>query len=117
MWMINPVYLCRKHLLGEHVETHMYFGCLAQNKSLDGYVDKGLFEFKSLKLRHDELMNELLRRGYDHHSPMERLIEDNQTSKVINSKVDRIKSMNDLFLRCQDCKKLWDEINGRKKLT
>jgi len=26
MWMLNPKALCRKHLMGEHVEIHMLVG-------------------------------------------------------------------------------------------
>lgn len=36
MWNINPRYMCRKHLLGEHVETHMLVGSLRKEKSVQG---------------------------------------------------------------------------------
>jgi len=29
MWMTPPAGMCRKHLLGEHVELHMLLGQLA----------------------------------------------------------------------------------------
>jgi hypothetical protein len=28
MWMVPPKVMCRKHLLGEHVEIHMLAGSL-----------------------------------------------------------------------------------------
>ena len=28
MWMVNPGFMCNKHLLGEHVECHMLVGHL-----------------------------------------------------------------------------------------
>ena len=33
MWLVNPALLCRQHLLGEHVEMHMFAGHI-----LEGYV-------------------------------------------------------------------------------
>ena len=31
-WMVDPRLLCRKHLLGEHVENHMFIGTLKRVK-------------------------------------------------------------------------------------
>lgn len=28
MWMVDPKIMCRKHLLGEHLELHMLAGCI-----------------------------------------------------------------------------------------
>ena len=39
MWMVNPEILCRKHLLGEHVELHMLVGWIIKGKSIQGYLD------------------------------------------------------------------------------
>ena len=44
MWMIDPKMLCKKHLLGEHVELHMFVGTINKNKKLDGYKKNGLVE-------------------------------------------------------------------------
>ena len=35
MWMIDPTMLCTKHLLGEHVELHMFVGTINKNKKLN----------------------------------------------------------------------------------
>jgi len=66
MWKVNPKSLCRKHLLGEHVECHMFLGSLAKNISLKGYIEKGLVEVHNIIKRHDELAIELGSRGYQH---------------------------------------------------
>ena len=42
MWMVPPSKMCRKHLLGEHVELHMIAACLRLGKSIRGYVETGL---------------------------------------------------------------------------
>jgi hypothetical protein len=44
MWMVPTKIMCDKHLLGEHVEHHMFLGSLKQGFNLDGYVKNNLFE-------------------------------------------------------------------------
>lgn len=62
--MVDPAVLCRKHLLGEHVECHMFVGAILKGISLAGYKAKGLIEIHNLKLRHEALSREMLKRGY-----------------------------------------------------
>ena len=38
MWMLPPKGLCRKHLLGEHVELHMLLGSMRRGKNIDGFL-------------------------------------------------------------------------------
>lgn len=38
MWMLPPETMCRKHLLGEHVELHMLLGSLRRGKNIDGFL-------------------------------------------------------------------------------
>jgi hypothetical protein len=109
MWMVDPTTMCRKHLLGEHVETHMILGSLRAGIRLDGYVRNNLLELQSLKKRHDELAVEMVRRGYNHQSPLdwkEKGIDSVvQTDEVKNSKVDRSLALEDLHARCSECRK------------
>jgi hypothetical protein len=109
MWMVDPTTMCRKHLLGEHVETHMILGSLRAGIRLDGYVRNNLLELKSLKKRHDELAVEMVRRGYNHQSPVEwkekGIDSVVQTDEVKNSKVDRSLALEDLHARCSECRK------------
>jgi hypothetical protein len=108
MWMVDTKTMCRKHLLGEHVETHMILGSLKSGIRLDGYVRNNLLELKSLKKRHDELAAEMVRRGYNHKSPFDWKEEEidsvMQTNEVKNSKVDRSLALEDLHSRCSECK-------------
>ena len=64
MWMVPPRYLCNKHLLGEHVELHMFAGYINKWISLDGYVANGLVDTSLMNRRHDELVEEI--RGFCH---------------------------------------------------
>ena len=44
MWMLPPETMCRKHLLGEHVELHMLLGSLRRGKNIDGFLAGKLVE-------------------------------------------------------------------------
>ena len=72
MWMIDPTMLCRKHLLGEHVELHMFIGTINKNKKLNGYRENGLVEVHNIKSRHAELVSEMKSRGMNHNSPLQK---------------------------------------------
>jgi hypothetical protein len=100
MWMVPPGRMCRKHLLGEHVEIHMAVATLRLGKSVAGFLEKGLLELGSLRSRHDELVEEMLRRGYRHNSPLGRLPRRNE------GKVDRRANLRELARRCPDCRAL-----------
>jgi len=70
MWMVPPALLCQQHLLGEHVETHMFLGAVRKGKNLGGYMRRNQFFPEELKPRHDALAAEMLRRGLKHNSPL-----------------------------------------------
>ena len=70
MWMVDPKKMCRKHLLGEHVEIHMMAGTLLKGRSIDGFLERGLLEPQSARKRHDALAAEMQARGYNHASPL-----------------------------------------------
>ena len=101
MWNVSPEVMCRKHLLGEHVEMHMFLGALRLNKRLDGYVNSGFVEIHNIKRRHDELAEEIVRRGYHHRSPIE-------DSFFLEKRgfVDSQKSFEELQRRCKECRSL-----------
>ena len=98
MWNVNPVLLCRKHLLGEHVETHMFLGTLREGKKLDGYISKGLVEVHNIIKRHDELAAEMQRRGYNHNSPTQEC--ELWECGCVNSEQNIV----ELHRRCPDCR-------------
>lgn len=96
MWMINPMYMCRKHLLGEHVECHMLQAWVDKRKAtLDGFRE--IVEVHNIVQRHDALVREMLNRGYNHKSP----ITPSKSYKF--GRVDRTRSLLDLVNRCEEC--------------
>ena len=98
MWNIDPNLMCNKHLLGEHVEMHMFASCLRRGKSIQGYIDKGLVEVENIYVRHELLVREMVSRNFNHKSPMKLIF--GPAAGFIN----REKSMNELARRCVKCR-------------
>jgi len=106
--MVNPRIMCRQHLLGEHVEIHMFIGTLSRGKSVKGYLEKGLLEVHSLYSRHEELVEEMKRRGYIHRSDVD---EKWRTAEKLGV-IDRKKSLKELVRRCPRCKRRISECRA-----
>ena len=98
MWNIDPSKLCDKHLLGEHVEMHMFVGSIKKGTSLKGYINKGLVEVHNIKKRHNDLDNEMNKRGMKHKSSLPDF-NDWIEGKVL-SKTNHLSLCN----RCINCK-------------
>ena len=74
IWDVPPDRLCRNHLLGEHSELHGIWSILTQGKK--GYANhpevlrwKG--KLTALYAKHEEIVAEMERRGYQHKSPLD----------------------------------------------
>jgi hypothetical protein len=98
MWLVDPKIMCRKHLLGEHVELHMFVGTIKKGTSIKGYVDNHLVDTSLIKQRHEELVKEMERRGYKHKTPLEYVDSFNV------GKIDPEVSKAILLSRCIECK-------------
>lgn len=103
MWMVNPKLLCRVHLLGEHNELHKIVGSLRKKRSISGYIKNDCIEPKSIRKRHNELVNELKKRDYNHKSPLPEFNIDYLPKKEKNHKINKKKSKKDLLERCVLC--------------
>ena len=101
MWMVKPSLLCRKHLLGEHLETHLFVGSILEDRSLSGYVDRGLVQAESLAQRHEDLVVEMLMRGYNHQSELPEFFI---PQYLVGSQVNVERSIADLKERCSECR-------------
>lgn len=100
MWMVPPEIMCREHLLGEHRELHTFIGTLRKGTSIKGYIEKGLLEVHSIKERHEALVKEMTRRGYNHQTPIEEI-----PNFKIAGRIDRAISLRTLISRCSRCAK------------
>ena len=105
MWMVPPEVMCRKHLLGEHVEIHMLAGSLRRGRSIEGHLAAGQLEPASIRRRHAALALEMRRRGFKHQSPLP-LVH----GKVPRGRVNVAMSVKDLKKRCPDCRARLGEV-------
>ena len=105
MWMVPPEMLCRQHLLGEHNEHHLLVGTLNKGISVKGYIEGGLAEIHNIVMRHDELVAEMLRRGYNHKSPLPTFVP--YTAGII----DREENIKELCRRCTRCKERIEKLH------
>jgi len=77
IWDLHPKYLCRKHLLAEHRELHGLWNILTKHKGKGGYSRhpetlRWVGKQKILYKRHELLVKEFYKRGYKHHTPLDK---------------------------------------------
>lgn len=100
MWEVNCQYLCNQHLLGEHLEMHMFAGAIRKGTSIKGYLQKGLVNPRMITKRHNELAKEMRNRGMKHQSPLKL-----SRKNLPEGSVDKQVSLMTLIERCSNCKK------------
>jgi len=99
MWMVDPKILCRKHLLGEHVELHMLYGSIIRGRYKHTEKWNKLVSPAELHERHCGLVEEMESRGYNHKSPIDAFPDD-----YVPPKGDIDDSLGDLMGRCKECR-------------
>ncbi len=126
-WMCDPRIMCRQHLLGEHVEHHMFMGSIVKGLDMSGYLKLNLLEPASLFKRHDELVDEMGKRGYNHRSPLlcppytavvpERVYLGTDRVWSVKVKVDRAASLAELLRRVPNVEpgpRRWASPNSKR---
>ena len=107
VWDIHPKHLCRKHLLAEHRELHGLWNILTKHKGKGGYsrhpetlrwVDKT----RALYNRHQALVAEFVRRGYNHKTPLDKKLAKGPTSQktFINTVAEQKKILKNKPCEC-----------------
>lgn len=96
-WLVPTECLCDKHLLGEHVEHHMFVGTINKKKSLKGYLNFGLLKPETLQSRHTALVEEMIKRGMKHNSPLPNFSCKEKGSINIEENLEELKK------RCPRC--------------
>ncbi|OKY77375.1 MAG: Pyrimidine dimer DNA glycosylase T4 endoV family [Candidatus Methanohalarchaeum thermophilum] len=111
MWMIDPELMCMQHVVGEHRELHALKGSLERTKpkydnhekhrkNLTTLAKSGIIELKSLKERHEELVEYM----DNHKSPIgETPTLEHLPEEVRNAEVDKEKAIKDLINRPEAC--------------
>lgn len=85
IWDLPPRVLCRQHLLGEHRELHALWIVITQKRK--GYAhhpetQRWRGKLRALYLRHDALVAEMMRRGYQHHSNLDKRLARGQAKQT-----------------------------------
>lgn len=109
-WLVNPKYMCTKHLLGEHVEHHMFVGIINKHFSIKGFINNNLLEPKLLEERHAEIVEEMIARGMHHKSELPKIDwEYLKNTGYLNHKLDKVAAEKELFRRCEKCRNLKED--------
>ena len=108
MWMVDPRLMCRKHLLGEHVELHMLIGSIRKGISLQGFFDNKLIETHNVQRRHEQLVREMKRRGFNHSSPLIKV------PRRRGGRIDRQANLIELARRCKHCQALQEKAKNNE---
>lgn len=105
MWMLNPVFLCRVHLLGAHGEIHKFRHNFVKGHAMPGrYSPIVQISPYRMKEEHDRLAAEMPRRGYMHKSPYELPDLSYLPDEFRYAEVDLEYNMIDLSERCPECR-------------
>jgi hypothetical protein len=91
--------LCDKHLLGEHVEMHMFVGTINKKVSIYGYIKGGLVEVHNIVNRHSEIVSEMDKRGMCHMSLLAEFESWHAGDVNVAANIVELKS------RCKQCAK------------
>jgi hypothetical protein len=88
IWDIHPKHLCRKHLLAEHRELHGLWNILTKHDGRGGYSRhpetlRWVGKTRALYERHEALVKEFARRGYNHRTPLDKRLAKGQGRQAV----------------------------------
>jgi hypothetical protein len=106
IWDLSPEKLCRLHLLGEHRELHAIWSIITKNKkgySLHPETIRWKGKLKALYFRHEELVKEMMKRGYHHNSPLDQKLADGKSKQdvLVDSVSVQIKNLRHKKCKCK----------------
>ncbi len=99
IWDINAKDLCRKHLLGEHRKLHGLWNILTKHGDTGGYSNhpetkRWVGKLSALHARHEMLVKEMTKRGYNHKSPLDKnLAKDTKKQDVFINTIEEQKEI------------------------
>ncbi len=106
MWMTPPETMCNKHLIGEHLELHMFVGTINKGTSIKGFLSNNLLEPISIVERHRAIVVEMQHRGFHHESPLAMLqVELPPPQWMV--KINAAEAQAVLHSRCPECLALY----------
>ncbi len=93
IWDIPTQKLCKNHLLGEHRELHAIWSIITNGKK--GYSThpetlRSIGKLKALYIRHENLVREMKKRGYNHKSILNKeLVKGNSYQDILVDSIDK----------------------------
>ena len=107
VWDIHPKHLCRKHLLAEHRELHGLWNILTKHKAKGGYSKhpetlRWVGKTRALYNRHQALVAEFVRRGYNHKTPLDKHLAKGPASQktFVNTVAEQKKILKNKLCGC-----------------
>jgi len=105
IWDIPPDKLCRNHLLGEHSELHAIWSILTKGKKGFSHHPETLRwrgKLKALYLRHENIVQEMKKRGFNHKSPLNSDLAIGQSIQkdIVDSIEDQIRLLKSKKCNC-----------------
>jgi hypothetical protein len=105
IWDVDPKLLCQKHLVAEHRELHGLWNILTKHGGNGGYSKhpetlRWVGKTKALFARHEALIREFRKRGFNHHTPLDEKLA---TGKATQNKLINTISEQKEILREKDC--------------
>ena len=106
IWDIDPKLLCQKHLVAEHRELHGLWNILTKHNLKGGYSRhpetlRWVGKSKALYNRHELLIKEFTKRGYKHHTPLDKSLASGKN--IQNTFLNTIEEQR-ILLKNKDCK-------------
>jgi hypothetical protein len=106
IWDLPVEKLCKNHLLGEHRELHAIWNIISQDKK--GYskhpeTKRWKGKLRALYIRHEKLVTEMKKRGYNHNSLLEaRLaVGEEIQDECVDSIDNQIKILKNKMCKCE----------------
>jgi hypothetical protein len=90
--------------MGEHAECHMIVGALNKGRNLSTKGWLPLIDPSKVRERHEELVREMILRGYNHRSPLPL-----PKLRYPQGQIDKEESLKLLLERCEECRKRWEQ--------
>lgn len=96
MWGVDPQIMCCHHLLREHKDLHTIARMINRQVDLKHYIRLRLVNTSMIRYRHDQIVEEMESRGYDHQTPLSY----NDPGQGV---IDIDYNLKDLVQRCSRC--------------
>lgn len=106
MWMLNPEYMCVKHIVGEHGEIHKHRHNFAKKHNMGKRLSERQIFPAYMKARHDELAKYINHKSEYEQPDISYLGDDGE---IYPDFIDYSRNMYDLCDRCPDCRKKFKE--------